>query len=429
MSLLLIMPTNAINVELNCDVGSVNKEITASDMTCYNGRTVIGQEAVLDSWDAGGPGKKSIRSQIRSRSGSHEISVENNGPLTASVTSIASPDAVVSCFDGKMGGDAALLKLASESGADGKYLTAGFSGEVSDDPDAVDAALSMVSAGRSKFGGGLTVLDVDVFSEGVPGDVSKVVNGLFVQPDGKSLGQFGAALVNVDKSSGRQISGATSEANVVSGTYNDYNDPTAWVAAGWRWQSNPNIQLYLRSDKTLTNEKLTATQAASAILAAANAWDAVTSQELFKNSISKSSTVAADKYDKKSVHAWKYISSGALAYSSTYYYPSVYVTGADGRPYYKAIESDVCYNTAYSWTTNANSAALYPASYTFNLQTVAEHEMGHTLGLGDAYLHDIYKFDTAQIMGFYDDINDISGNDRKVDLGQGDVSGIKTLYG
>lgn len=425
LALFIIAPANALNLGVHSDVGSVTKEIVAGDQTSYSGKTVVGQEAILDSWDASGPDEKSIKIRVSSGSNAQEISVENSGPMSASVTSTASLDAVISCLDGEMGGDTALLKLASESKGNDQYLTAGFSGEVSEDSEGLDASLTLVAAGSSGIDGDLSLLGVDGLGEGVQGDTSMALNGLYVKPDGSGLGQFGAALVNVDKMPG----GKVYEANVVSGTYDNYNDPAAWVAAGWRWQNIPNIQFYLRSDKNLANEKLTSTQAKVAISAAAESWDAVTTPELFKNSIIVSSTAAADKYDGKNVHAWNYISGGALAYSRTRYYTSLYEYGPDGTRYNKAIESDICYNTAYSWTTNPANSALYPKTNTFYLQTVAEHEMGHTLGLGDTYLHDLYKYDLAQMMGYYNDINDISGNDREVDLGEGDINGIKTLYG
>ncbi|MDM7911619.1 MAG: hypothetical protein QUS09_00820, partial [Methanotrichaceae archaeon] len=222
--------------------------------------------------------------------------------------------------------------------------------------------------------------------------------------------------------------GKVSKGSISPGIPDNYNDPSAWVAAGWRWDNNPNIQFYLRSDKNLAYEKLTAEQATKAISAAAETWDAVTSQELFKDSIIVSSTVAVDRYDGKNVHAWKSISSGALAYSRTYSYTNQYVTGADGKSYRKAIESDICYNTRYAWTVDITNSALYPTTNTFYLQTVATHEMGHTIGLGDTYLHDLYQYDLAQIMGYYNDANDLDG-DGTVDLGDGDINGTKTLYG
>lgn len=103
-----------------------------------------------------------------------------------------------------------------------------------------------------------------------------------------------------------------------------------------------------------------------------------------------------------------------------------YVIGPDGTRYNQAIESDVSYNTAYSWTTDASKAWLAPenaplSDNILDVQTVALHEMGHTIGLGDTYLHDIYQYDLSQIMGFYDGVQRT--------LGSCDNADVKKLYG
>jgi hypothetical protein len=162
---------------------------------------------------------------------------------------------------------------------------------------------------------------------------------------------------------------------------------------------------------------------ANTVSAAAEAWDDQTTQELFDDSIKVSTTKKADRLDGYNVHAFKYISSGALAYSRTYYYTNQYING-----YNIAAESDIVYNTKYSWTTDILNSKLYPATNTFNLQTVAQHELGHTCGLGDTYLDSLYKYDLAQIMGYYNDANDLDDT-VGVDLGAGDIAGIQELYG
>ncbi|MDM7912314.1 MAG: hypothetical protein QUS09_04380, partial [Methanotrichaceae archaeon] len=218
----IIVPVNALNLGINSDVGSVTKDIAAGDQTTYSGKTVVGLEAIVDSGEASGSDGKSIKSRVSSGSNANSISLDSSGPMSASVTSAASPDAVVSCLDGKMGGDAALLKLASESKGNDQYLAAGFSGDVSEDTDGLDASLTMVAAGSSGIDGDLTLLGVDGLGDGVQGDMIMELDGLYVKPNGKGLGQFGAALVNVDK----KAVGKVSKGSISPGISDNYNDPS-----------------------------------------------------------------------------------------------------------------------------------------------------------------------------------------------------------
>lgn len=419
------MPVESMNLKVQSDVGSATKDISVGDQTAFSGQTVLGQDEMLDSWEAGGSDKKSIKSSVGSGSNSNSVSIDSSGPGSASVSSVASSDAVVSCFDGKMAGDTALVELASESNGNNQYLTAGFSGEASD-TEGLDASLTMVAAGSSGIDGDLSLMGVDGLGAGVSGNMAMELNGLYVKSDGRGLGQFGAAHVNVDK----RAAGKVSKARIVKGKYDNYNDPTAWVAAGWRWQNNPDIQFYLRADGNMADEGMTADQAKAAISAAAELWDGQTNQNLFSDGVIAEGTMTADKLDGVNVHAWIPMASDALAYSRTYYYTTKYVYGPNGKRYKKAIESDVSYNTKFAWTADITNLDLYPATNTFNLQTVATHEMGHTLGLGDTYLNSLYKYDLAQIMGYYNDANDLYNDGKaEVDLGAGDIKGITTLYG
>jgi hypothetical protein len=123
-------------------------------------------------------------------------------------------------------------------------------------------------------------------------EVAKTVNGIHLTSNG-DLGNFGFAASN-SKSSGGNEEKKVSNGNIVPGDYENYDDPNAWVAAGYRWKSNPNIAFVVRDDAALRGEGLTATKAQNAILNAANTWDSATKQSLYKDSITKSSTAVVN---------------------------------------------------------------------------------------------------------------------------------------
>ncbi|MEM2096905.1 MAG: matrixin family metalloprotease [Methanothrix sp.] len=160
------------------------------------------------------------------------------------------------------------------------------------------------------------------------------------------------------------------------------------------------------------------------IASAENSWDTVAAESLFGSVVKESDGFNRDfgKYgtrDYKNVHMWtsdSRLSASTIAMTVTWYTKAKIVTGADGKLYSQAVESDCWYNNRLSWRIDqvqGNTAS------SFDIRTIALHELGHTLGLADLYA----ESNKNQIMYGYND-----GTSRWT-LGSGDIAGIQKLYG
>ena len=239
---------------------------------------------------------------------------------------------------------------------------------------------------------------------------------------GKSIGSFELQVMNLDREADiqdRAEQAGTAAALSSGGSYSSY------ALTGYRWnQRNPQLQLYLNPTDTPSGLSTEASQ--NAIAQAANTWDDAVGENLFADG----STVIVDYTkvvdnpfppqgqevaDGYSVSGWKSLGGSYLGMQRWWSNGQL----VDG--YRSIVETDSWYNRDFAWTTDLATAQ---STGRIDLQSIALHELGHGIGMGDLYTlpdNDPRKSDLQQVMNLYD------GPQRE--LGNGDRTGAQSLYG
>ncbi|MCX6680337.1 MAG: hypothetical protein NTX42_08235 [Methanothrix sp.] len=273
------------------------------------------------------------------------------------------------------------------------------------------------------------VLSDDYFNAVSEGgeDLMMGMSGLRMLGDGSGIGSFDVSVLNLglnDAKGAAKVSTTSKTATAVTGgSYSSYK------LTGYRWNVlDPKVQLYLNPTGTPTG--LTAASSQSAIAAAANTWDDAVAGNIFADG----TTVIVDskkvvdapfsktpKRDGYNVNGWKKFGNSFIALNRWW------TNGVKVDGYYSLIESDTWYNLDYQWTT---SLATAQSTGKLDLQSVALHELGHCIGMGDIYSStyggslpptDPRTKDLEQVMNLY--------NGPQRTLGNGDKTGAQILYG
>lgn len=233
------------------------------------------------------------------------------------------------------------------------------------------------------------------------------------------LGNFDVSVISSDlnDASGRSYASQEDTAKASGGSSSSY------AFTGFRWnQKNPNIQLYLNPTNIPSGIK--AESARDAISSAANTWDHAVDKNLFRD---KSTVIIDDSIEVPNPFSSDYQADGINTngfrnFGNNYLAVSTYwtdLTREDG--YYSTIESDILYNLDFKWTDDLKQAEN---TGKLDLESVALHELGHTIGMEDLYIldsSDARKYDFEQAMNLY--------NGPQRELGNGDKAGAQKLYG
>ncbi len=177
---------------------------------------------------------------------------------------------------------------------------------------------------------------------------------------------------------------------------------TCYKLMGVKWSELP-VDYVINPDNTrgLSSQFVT-----SAISAAAETWDAATSQELFNNKYYIDTTLHYGVQDFNNVIDFgDYPNSGVIAITSVWY----------TRKSKQIVEFDMRFNTRFNWGNAASNPSL------MDLQNIATHELGHSFGLDDIYNSGC----SAVTMYGYSNYGETS----KRTLEQPDITGLQSMYG
>ncbi len=171
---------------------------------------------------------------------------------------------------------------------------------------------------------------------------------------------------------------------------------------GVKWTTFPvNYVINPTNSQGLTEEFVT-----SSISTAAETWDGVVSKDLFNNVYAVDYTAQYGVQNYVNALAFgEHPDSNVIAVTSVWY----------TRVGKRIVEFDMLFNTKFAWGDSTLNLAV------MDLQNIAAHELGHSVGLADIYSSSC----SAVTMYGYSSY----GETQKRTLEQPDVTGLQKMYG
>ena len=487
LTCIIIVCTSAIpafGISLRCSSGdggeaaSTSESYNLDDSTSLKENLILGSGSIVIDRQAAGTGKNRLMQSLSGTAYTLQNDIDSQGRLRSSTSSSASTEAAslgqnvdgvgfmslnlqgaqgassagqeASVAGGSLASAQSLSAgqgqgaLAAQStamdGQKGKVVSgalgeknvmlaeSGFSGQGSMAANLASKGSESASSSGSAAIDDVVILDDGSFKAVSTESKNRVMGmaGMRLADDGQGIGSFDMGVMNLDRSPENGAAQVSQTAAAASGgSYSSYS------LTGFRLnQKDPKLQLYL--NPTDTPSGLTPESSQSAIANAANTWDDAVAQNIFADGtpviIDYSKVVdnpfpaaGQEKSDGYSVNGWKNFGNGYLGLTRFW---------SDGQMvngYYSLTESDTWYNRDYQWTTDLATAQ---STGRVDLQSVAVHELGHSIGMDDIYStslgghlppSDPRTQDYAQVMNCYDA--------PQRTLGDGDRTGAQALYG
>lgn len=424
----LLGNAHAISVKGVMDGVSYSQKLDLDSSTSFSSCVSLDPVSgmIFKDMSAKGKGQNTIVESVSTNKNTVENEISGSGDLSTSSSSFGGDAGVLVSQAATFKGDKGLIGIRSESQDNEVNIIGELNGKgsLSEDIGAFSGDSAYVGGTISSVG--VNLLDKDLSQELASNEMMISVDGIFVTDDA-ALGQFKLQATNSKGGPGAskppsptttvdfQQEWLSSDGLHPETTSNGgYSDSYSLIG----WEINSPLQLYLRNDVNLAGKGLVPEETGKAIVTAAETWDShTTSAELFSDNIVISSSVSADKRDQLSVHAFKPITGAAIAYARTR-------TDGSGN----VVESDVCYNTRYAWSTDwdlSNEKNTLGQYLRADVQSIALHELGHAVGLGDLYLlpendNGHGYSDWNQAMNSYDG--------PQHNLGEGDLAGLHAIY-